>query len=99
MEAKNLVCVKVYFDPGEFAEVVRDAEEAGIRRKGLKLRVQKPHGFAGEGIANTKGVSKFLKHTLQNWRDTKEERAVKKAEIERRMKELQQEAARLGINR
>lgn len=55
------VCVKVYFKVGEFAEITEDAVRAGFRRPGLKLSTAKPHGFKNERVANTDGVSKFLK--------------------------------------
>jgi len=97
MQKKNLVCVKVYFDLAEFAEVAEEAQRAGIRARGLKLRVLKPHGFAGEDKANTKSISKFLKHTLAYWKDQEKERALKIAEHELKVKELEREAAKLGL--
>jgi len=73
------VCIKLYLDGPEFAEWAQESEKAGIRRKGLKLWKQKPHGFQGEVIANTKGIQKFIKLRLYKiWKETELEREIKK---------------------
>jgi hypothetical protein len=88
---KELVCVKVWLNAKEFADAARDAEKAGKRVQGLKLFKQKPHGFPGEILANTKGISIFLKDVCwKEWQGRDEERAKDK-------QHLLEQAAKLGL--
>jgi len=85
------VCVKVYLNEPEFLEWARMAEEAGIRPRGLKPFRLKPHGFADERLANTKGLVKFLKEAvIPFWKDGEKDRK------ERRTR-LLDEAEKLGL--
>ena len=96
MNKSNLICVKVYFTPEEFADVVANAEEAKIRPLGLKLQRLKPHGFSSETIMNTKYIAKFLKFLLKQWKETKAERVARLAELAVKRKALEEEARKLG---
>lgn len=98
MTSKNLICVKVYFDHEDFADVAELATKAGKRKVGLKLEVLKPHGFAGETIANTKGISRFVHYLIVYYKDTESERTARLAQIQAKERELQQEKAKLGVS-
>lgn len=93
----ELVCIKVYFSEREFAEVVREAEEAKERPLGLKLKVLKVHGGPDEYVWNTRHVGKFLKRCLQEWKRSKAARAVQAAQIAAEEEALAQKKAKLGI--
>jgi hypothetical protein len=61
-EGKGDFIVKVYLnDAREREEFIRLAEDGGFRRRGLPTFIKKPHGFEHEHIANTDGISTFLK--------------------------------------
>lgn len=97
MPKGNSICVKVYFKPEAFAVMANLAEESGKRRKGLLLYTLKPNGFAGEKLANTDGIAKFLKYAAQDWADHRSERLARAAEIMAQEQALAKEKARLGI--
>jgi hypothetical protein len=82
------VCVKVYFNEPDFAEVAKLAEKAGKRRVGLSLYTLKPHGFADEKLANTDGIARFLKMAANYWK-------AHQAELEQKAKANKEEAERL----
>lgn len=82
--------VKVYFNPARFKDLADDATAAGFRRGGLRLFVQKPHGFSNEVNANTDGMSRFLKECWKFWKEHREEyaRLKKKEELARQLEAL-----------
>lgn len=85
------VCVKVYLNENEFLNWIKLAEEAAIRPRGLKPFVQKPHGFAWERLANTKGLVKFIKErVVPYWIEGAKERGAREAA-------LKAEAQKLGL--
>jgi hypothetical protein len=60
--------VKVYLnDAREREEIIKMAEDLGFRRRGLPEYTRKAHGFEGEHIANTDGISTFLKHAAKSY--------------------------------
>jgi len=91
------VCVKNYFNKQDFAEVAQDAEKAGIRRVGLQLYTQKPHGLANEKLANTDSVAKFLKFCWKYWVNDKASRLTKFREIAIKEEQLKKERELLGV--
>ena len=66
------ICVKVYFALHDYLDVIASAERAGFRRGGLIPFIQKPHGFNGEKVANTDGISRFLKECWRNQQTTQD---------------------------
>ena len=82
------VCVKVYFNEQDFAEIAKFAEKAGKRRVGLQLYTQKPHGFADEKLANTDGIARFLKMAANYW-------AEHRVELEQKAESIKREKERL----
>jgi len=83
------VCVKVYLAELEFIEWCKLAEEAGIRARGLKPFVQKPHGFTWERRANTKGLVKFIKNRLvPYWKDGEIARKFNEAQVRAQAEKL-----------
>jgi hypothetical protein len=97
MEGEKSVCVKVYLNPKLFTEVAEAAEKAGIRRKGLELYTQKEHGFSHEKLANTDGISEYLKHCHQYRLDHLAFLFVKKSELARKQAEIETEKKQWGI--
>ena len=91
------VCVKVYLNQAEFSEMAGQAEKVGKRRRGLILHTQKKNGFAGQTVANTDGLSKFLKYCAAYWKEHESERMSRATEILRQEKQLQEEKKRLGL--
>lgn len=55
------ILVKIYLSQEEFKTLCSEAHEAGFRHGGLQPFNKKAHGFGWELIANTKGLSKYLK--------------------------------------
>ena len=54
--------IKVYFsDTDELQEWADRASRAGFRRGGLPILIKKAHGFAGETVYNTDGISRWFK--------------------------------------
>ena len=74
-----------------FPKVCKSAEDAGLRRKGLKLFTQKPHGFSNERLANTDRISKFLKFAWQYWENNRAWRFAMKADLDKRQEKLRRE--------
>ncbi|QLJ53523.1 MAG: hypothetical protein Sv326_1348 (plasmid) [Candidatus Fermentimicrarchaeum limneticum] len=89
-------CVQIYLNPKRFAEEVKRAERAGIRRVGLFLYLQKIHGFSDEKIANTKKLAKYYKMCSDYWEEHEAERLQKKAEAELKRREAEEELKKLG---
>ncbi len=96
MERKRKIYVKVYFNERDFTTIVEQSVRAGKRKGGLQLFTQKPHGFSNEVIANTKGISKFLKMCAQYYIENENERIRKRVELELKKKELEKELNKLG---
>ncbi|MFA5412856.1 MAG: hypothetical protein WC350_05935 [Candidatus Micrarchaeia archaeon] len=83
------ICVKVYLNEPEFIEWTKLAEDAGTRSRGLKPFKLKPHGFADERLANTKGLVKFIKKVVMpNWKDGEKERTAAKIRLHEEAKKL-----------
>ena len=83
MQAKDTVCVKVYFKKDEFARVIGSAEASGFRRLGLLLYE--------EGVPNTKSLSKYLKATERYYVAHKQEREMEKAKKLAEMEKIKNE--------
>ena len=59
---KKAIRVKTYFSKTDFAAVAKEAQEAGFRRAGLKLFTTTDNFKVREKlVANTDGISKYLK--------------------------------------
>jgi len=56
------ILVKIYLSQEEFKTLCEEAHEAGFRHGGLQPFNKKAHGFGWELIANTKGLSKYIKY-------------------------------------
>jgi hypothetical protein len=97
MTKRNDVCVKVYFSKDEFLEMIKRAEKAGKRPRGLIPYKQKKHGFANETSPNRKGLSKFLKYATEYWSDKEEERLREAAEVMQEEKRINERKKKLGI--
>ena len=85
---RRKIRIKVYFNEEEFSEVITDSEQAHFRRGGLKPFVQKARGFSEEKLANTDGISKFLKFCWREWQRIRAEGRDLQAEIEKRKQEI-----------
>ena len=59
--------VKVWFTPKELEQISRFAQMAGKRPTNCDVFVQNKDSFNGEKLANTKGISKFLKGVGLEW--------------------------------
>jgi hypothetical protein len=94
---KKKIRVKVYFSPKDFAEVAKDAEKAGKRRGGLLLFTQKEHGFSNQKVANTDGLSKFLKFCWHYWQETERHRFEKAAELAKMEQDIKMQREKLGV--
>lgn len=97
MEKEKSVCVKIYLKPELFAEITQEAEKAGIRRKGLLLYTEKPHGFANEKLANTDRIAQFLKFCFRQYLAAEADRIEKMAQIRRQEQDIAEQKKRLGI--
>lgn len=97
LTTEKKVCVKVYFNPKTFSEIADQAEKSGKRKRGLSLYVQKKHGFEGEVIANTKGISKHLKLCARSWTQGEADRLAKIAQLKAKERELEAEKKQLGV--
>ncbi len=93
----NSVCIKVYLKPELFAEMVLEAEKAGIRRKGLLLYTQKPHGFMEDKLANTDGIAKYLKFCHKYRKESEVHILEEAAELARQEKEIAERKKQLGL--
>lgn len=94
---KKKITVKVYFNPKTFAEVAKDAEKTTKRRGGLLLFTQKEHGFGHEKVANTDGISKFLKFCWKYWQETERHRFEKAAELAKMEQDIKMQREKLGV--
>lgn len=93
---KSKIYVKVYFNEKDFTTIIEDSEKALKRKRGLKTFRQKPNGFENETIANTKGISKYLKMCAKYYREHETERAKKRIELEIQKKELERKEKQLS---
>lgn len=82
-------CVKLYLNEKEFIDYIKLAEDCKIRPRGLKAFVLKENGFNGERVANTKGLTKFIKNILvPYWVASETERKEKEGLILEQAKKL-----------
>ena len=96
MSKGNSICIKLYLKPEVFADVASEAEKAGVRHKGLLLYTQKPHGFAGEKLANTDDIAEFFKRTFKYWKEHEAERLQELAALAEEERRLQERKKKLG---
>lgn len=89
--------VRVYFNPKTFQAVAQDAEKAGKRHRGLQLYRQRKNGFVDQLDANTDGISMFLKHCWQYWKETEAQRLEATTALKREELELQERKKKLGM--
>ena len=97
MSKGESVSVKVYLNRPLFAEMAKLAEKSGKRRAGLLLFTKKPHGLAGETLANTDGLSKFFKFTAAYWRDHESDRLKEAADLAKQKEAIAKREAELGL--
>jgi hypothetical protein len=90
-------CVQVYLNEKRFAEEVKRAEKAGIRRVGLFLYLQKSHGFIDEKIANTKKLAKYYKMCSDYWQENEAERLEKAAKLKIEKQRIEEEMKKAGV--
>ena len=98
---KKAIRVKVYFDKDAFASVADDAVKAGFRGKGLPRPPPLYNTITEKGetkiIANTDGISAFLKFCNKQWKLGEADRLERLAEFKRKETALAEEKKRLGI--
>ena len=92
------VLIKVWMNEILFAEAARNAERAGFRRGGTVLFTQKKNGLQDEKVANTNGVSKYLKHCMSYYEKAEPERLSRAAQIAEEERRLAAEKKKLGIS-
>lgn len=97
MARKRKICIKVWLNEQTFPVYAEMAEKTGFRRGGLQLYTQKPHGFQNETVANTDGISKYLKFCHKYYVESEARRLAEAAEIARIEKEIQEKKKLLGI--
>lgn len=86
---EKLTCVRIWFNEQGFQEICELAQKAGSRPHGIKPWTLKPHGFEGERVACTKGLSKFLKkECLGAWKREQEYKEKQRRDLEEKAKEL-----------
>lgn len=98
IKGKGLFRVSVYFSERDLALLVKETEKAGFRRVGIPIKIQKPHGLPNEWLANTDGVSRFLKHCVEYWRMHETERLEEAAKIAEQERLLAERKVKLGIS-
>lgn len=92
---KKGICIKTYLTPEAFAEIAMLAEEAGERRRGLLLYTQKKNGLEEQKLANTDGISGYLKFCSSFYKNNKAEANRKLAELEAEADRIEKEKAKL----
>jgi hypothetical protein len=97
MKDKGLFRVSVYFSESDLASLVKETEKAGFRRVGIPIKIQKPHGLPDEWLANTDGVSRFLKHCVEYWRRHETERLEEATRIAEQERQLAERKVKLGL--
>lgn len=97
IKKKGICRVAVYFSKAELASVAADAEKANFRRVGIPISKQKEHGFGDEWLANTDGISRFLKYTLRYWREHETERLQEAAKLAEEERALAERKRKLGL--
>jgi len=90
------IVVKVYFNLGNFTSIAKDAEKAGKRRGGLQLLTQAKNGFSDQKVANTDGISKFLKMCWQYYREQEPARLKELAELAEKEEAVNKRKKELG---
>ena len=93
---KGLYRVSVYFNEDDLSSIVKDAEKLGFRRVGIPIKIQKPHGFADEWLANTDGVSRVLKHCHMYWTNAEPARLKAQADAMAAVRAAQEKAKEVG---
>lgn len=91
------ICIKLYLKPKAFAEVVGEAERAGIRRKGLLLYTQKKNGMRDEKLANTDRIAKFYKFCAKYYVDHEQDRLNEAAKAAAALKAAKEWAEKVGL--
>jgi hypothetical protein len=93
-------CVQVYLDEKGFIELTKVAEQAGFRRGGLFLKVQRK-GKLGlkEPSWNTKGCAKTLKYTLKKYIEGEAERLAKASELLKEQDKIKKELEKVGVTK
>lgn len=91
------IFVKVYFKEEDFNEVCDYATRVGIRPKGMKIMVQKPHGAPTDLITNGKGISKFLKFCFKQYKQGEANVLIEQARIRAEESALQQRKKAVGL--
>ena len=66
-----------------------EAERVGLRRVGLPIETQSPHGFSNEKSANTDGISRLLKFCHDYWVKDYPKRVARIAALKEELKELE----------
>lgn len=97
MVQKKKICCKVYFNPESWFEVTELAKNAGFRHGGSLTHRKKPHGFEGETQISGKGISKFLKYTVQYWKATEAARMAELADLLKQREEIEKRIKSLEI--
>ena len=88
LKQKGLVRVAVYLNKEELTSMAQAAEKRHLRRVGLPTETLKPHGFEGEKVANTDGISLLLKFCFDYWQKEEPKRLKRKAELLKELEEL-----------
>ena len=95
LKKKGLYRVGVYLNETELTSMAAEAEKLKFRRVGIPIKKQKEHGFADEWLANTDGVSRYLKYCHDYYLKTEAERLEKLATIARKEQELAAEKLKI----
>lgn len=97
MYKQKAICIKTYWLEEKFLEIAADAEQAGIRRKGLPAYTQKKNGFADEKLANTDRIAAFLKYCYEEYKRNRAKRLEEEAQIIAEEQRLLERKKKLGI--
>lgn len=90
IKEKGIFRVSVYFNENDLLSLAKEAEKLGFRRVGIPIKKQLPHGFSGQWVANTDGISRLLKFCHNYYKDHYADRLREQAELEQREKEIQE---------
>lgn len=93
---KGISIIKVYVNDQLLTSMAFEAEKMRFRRGGLPTKIEKPHGFVNDWVANTDGISKYLKYCHKYYLEHESDRLAKLAEISRKEKELAEEKKKHG---
>jgi hypothetical protein len=92
---KGLFVIKVWLNEDQITSMTKEAEKLNFRRVGLPIKTQKPHGFADEWVANTDGISRYLKFCHTYFKKHEAERLERIAEVLKKEQEVAQEKKKL----